>query len=858
MIGTATALTWDAPAPPDVVHRRGSEWCAGFRHVTAAFGADGWTDEMTTAVREGGVRRALIAFDRDPAGDTGAKKLAAVLSGVGVECFRVELPAGAAVNDVAVAASDPTQTLGRFLRSAAWMGTGHAPARTARLVARACADTSDLVSVPTSGEVSGPLPGPSPAAALPVSEPEPRLAVSGPVASAGPVLVEPVGAVEAGFASPVPSPSPGPACEVSERELVVALGDRRWRVRGLDKVTSFDVLRVNVLVSRDTPSAGLSGVAGRFHVDTLDLYSARARLAFVAAAAAELGVEPEVVKADVGRVLLACEAWAEEVIAAATAPVVPEVTITAEGRAAALALLRDPNLVDRVAEAFGSVGVVGERDNCLVGYLAAVSRKLPAPLAVIVHSTSAAGKSALMEAVLGFVPAEDRVSFSAMTGQSLFYLGETDLAHKVLSIAEEEGASRASHALKLLQSEGELSIASTGKDTASGRLVTHTYRVQGPAAIVLTTTSVEVDEELLNRCLVLSVDEDRAQTRAIHDAQRRAQTLAGLAARAEREQVIGLHRDAQRLLESLAVVNPFADVLTFADTRTRTRRDQGKYLGLIAAVTLLHQYQRERRTATLAGWAVTYVESTLADIAVANRLAHAVLGQSLDELPPQTRRLLHVLHTFVTGEAARLGVEDLAVVRFTRRQVREACGWGDTQPKIHLARLVDLELVHAHRSERGTIAYELAWRGEGSDGASFLAGLVDPASLAPNASTGPAGPMPVRCRPAPTVRTGRGPNLPGRGLVGVWSGIGRPRPDTTLAQVNEHFQATAADDRPETTTREGTGREVVPVDAGQAEAGQAVLFTEPAAGTPTVGTRAVMAVTGTDLGGAAAVLVGGR
>ncbi len=98
---------------------------------------------------------------------------------------------------------------------------------------------------------------------------------------------------------------------------------------------------------------------------------------------------------------------------------------------------------------------------------------------MIVQSTSAAGKSAVMEAVLGFVPPEDRVSFSAMTGQSLFYLGESDLSHEVLSIAEEEGASRAASALQLLQSEGELSIVSTGKDTTSGRLVTHTYSVKG-------------------------------------------------------------------------------------------------------------------------------------------------------------------------------------------------------------------------------------------------------------------------------------------------------------------------------------------------------------------------------------------
>jgi len=34
---------------------------------------------------------------------------------------------------------------------------------------------------------------------------------------------------------------------------------------------------------------------------------------------------------------------------------------------------------------------------------------------------------------------------------------------------EEAGAQRASYALKLLQSEGELTIASTGKDPATGR-----------------------------------------------------------------------------------------------------------------------------------------------------------------------------------------------------------------------------------------------------------------------------------------------------------------------------------------------------------------------------------------------------
>ena len=129
--------------------------------------------------------------------------------------------------------------------------------------------------------------------------------------------------------------------------------------------------------------------------------------------------------------------------------------------------------------------------------------------------------------MLAFIPEEERIQYSAMTGQSLYYMGEMDLKHKVLAVVEEEGASRASYALKLLQSEGVLSIASTGKDPATGKLVTHQYRVEGPVMIFLTTTAIDLDEELLNRCLVLSVNEDREQTQAIHRLQREQQTLEG-------------------------------------------------------------------------------------------------------------------------------------------------------------------------------------------------------------------------------------------------------------------------------------------------------------------------------------------
>ena len=285
---------------------------------------------------------------------------------------------------------------------------------------------------------------------------------------------------------------------------------------------------------------------------------------------------------------------------------------------------------------------MGEETNKLVGYLAAVSRRLESPLAVVVQSSSAAGKSLLMDAILGFVPEEDRVQYSAMTGQSLFYMGETDLKHKMLAIVEEEGATRAAYALKLLQSEGVLTIASTGKDPTTGKLVTHQYRVEGPVMIFLTTTAIELDEELLNRCLVLTVNEDREPDAGDPPA----------AARSSRRskdclpETTGI-RYAEAAPQCAAIAEAgvcgqslMPGSLRFLDSQTRTRRDHMKYLTLIRSIALLHQYQRPVKTTVHHGKTIEYIEVTLEDIEMANRLAHEVLGRSLDELPPQTRRLL--------------------------------------------------------------------------------------------------------------------------------------------------------------------------------------------------------------------------
>ncbi|MGH8020911.1 MAG: hypothetical protein ACREIA_22030 [Opitutaceae bacterium] len=534
---------------------------------------------------------------------------------------------------------------------------------------------------------------------------------------------------------------PAPVADVNGNGVVVAKNDaeeillvidgREYRVRGLAKNTGFESLKVTLRAA----------CGERWHLDQVDLCVARQRENFVAAAAVETNLRPELLKRDLGKILGKLEELQEARLRAETAPKKPEAAIPAALLDKARALARDPRLWELIPEHAALCGIAGERVNVRVGYLGTVSRLLDRPLAIIIQSSSAAGKTTLMDAILAFVPPERRIKYSAMTGQSLFYMAGTDLKHKILAIVEEAGAEKASYALKLLQSEGELSIASTGKDPHTGRMESQEYHVEGPVMIILTTTAVDLDEELQNRALVLTVDESREQTERIHALQREARTEAGIARKAQRAELLALHRAMQSLLQPLPVFNPYADRLRFLSHQLRTRRDHEKYQLLIDSLALLFQHQRARKT--IAGR--EHVVATLDDIARANELAHEVLGRGLDDMPPQTRRLLGLIQDMqreraVKPDAAATTPRDpMSEHRrvqglspcWRRRELRAVTGWGDTQLKIHLGRLVELEYVLASRDPEhlnGQL-YELMFDGDVQAAKPHLSGLIDVEAL---------------------------------------------------------------------------------------------------------------------------------
>jgi DNA primase catalytic core len=702
-------------------------WANGFKNVTCLYGTEGFTDELWEAMKH--VQRVRIAYDADDAGDRAAERDTARFRKHGMEVFRIKFPHGMDANEYAQKVKPADKSLALLVNAATWLGKAKPSPNAASPPVKPPEPRKHVAMVVD--ELTGdPLPivdkeslttgvgwAPEPFVPAPYAEVQ---AQSSSLAASVSSLEPDAAKKESACAQPPASPAPsgalsaGTAClEQRGDAWFLEVEGREYRVSGLEKTIGTDALKIALRLRHGE----------RFHLDQVDLCRDMERRRFTERAVEETGLTADLLKRDLGKLLLAVEQAQMELVKPGE-KLATAVTLSPEERDEALQWLRAPNLIGRLREAFHVAGIIGEESNTLVAYLAGVSRKLERPLAIIIQSASAAGKTTLMDAVLNFFPEEERVKYSAMTGQSLYYLGETSLKNKILAVVEEAGAEKASYALKLLQSEGELTIASTGKDPATGKMVTQEYHVEGPVMIFLTTTAIDLDEELQNRCLTLAVDESAEQTGRIHQLQRERRTLAGLIARAERKDVLKKLRNAQRLLLSVDVLNPYAPGLTFPTGRTRNRRDHEKYLTLIDAIALLHQHQRAARTLPNGQ---RYIEVTLDDIALANQLAPEVLGRSLDELPPQTRRLLDYIRKLVKEKGQAEGAK--AAATFSRRELRDLCGWSLTQVRAHLERLVELECLAVRHGRLGSqFVYEMLLDADAPEAVAHI-GLIEVAKL---------------------------------------------------------------------------------------------------------------------------------
>ena len=201
----------------------------------------------------------------------------------------------------------------------------------------------------------------------------------------------------------LPGPGPIAAPEVSEEDgqIIFTFNSlpppRNYRIRGLN-LSRFDQLKVNIKLSNNNLS----------HLDSFDLYNAKSRGSFISQAKKALHLEQEVINSDLSLIVEHLERLQIKALEAGRKRRQEEKPqMTEEEKAQALELLKDPDLFKRILADFKACGYVGEETNLLLSYIASVSRKLSEPLALLLVSRSASGKSTLQDAVLSFTPPED-------------------------------------------------------------------------------------------------------------------------------------------------------------------------------------------------------------------------------------------------------------------------------------------------------------------------------------------------------------------------------------------------------------------------------------------------------------------
>lgn len=319
--------------------------------------------------------------------------------------------------------------------------------------------------------------------------------------------------------------------------------------------------------------------------------------------------------------------------------------LTEEEQQQAKLYLSAPNLMERTREDIGKAGVIGEETNRLLMYLIFTSRKRENPLHIISLGSSGIGKTHLQEKVSALIPEEDKMESTSLTAAAIYYFGRYDLRHKLVLIEDLDGAEQALFPIRELQSKKKIirtvPVKNTKGETKSIQMV-----VEGPVTIAGCTTKESIYEDNANRSFLIYIDESKEQDEKVMEYQRKHS--AGKIDTGEQQTIVKQLQNTQRILQAVQIRNPFAEFLKVPDEVFKPRRTNAHYLAFIELVTFYHQYQREKKYDTETG--EEYIETTLEDIAEANKLLKEILLRKSDELNGATRNYFEKLKIWLTRE----------------------------------------------------------------------------------------------------------------------------------------------------------------------------------------------------------------
>ncbi|MBS0635863.1 MAG: toprim domain-containing protein [Verrucomicrobia bacterium] len=303
----------------------------------------------------------------------------------------------------------------------------------------------------------------------------------------------------------------------------------------------------------------------------------------------------------------------------------------------AYALLKGKDLVKHTLKLITQSGLIGEQKNGLLLFFLYLSRITDEPLHAIIFGKSGSGKTYLQTRVSECLPTEAVRPVTSLSENTLYYSPKGFWEHKVLLIEDLEGVYNAFLPLREFMSKQSISKLTTDKD-AKGNNVQKVLTVEGPICVSGATTKESIYEDNANRSFLIHIDESAQHMDEVMEFQRKQK--AGIVNEAQQQEARQILQNAQRLLQNIKVINPYALELRIPDMVFKKLRTNMHYLRLIEIVTLYHQCQREIKTDSTGA---RYIETDLGDIAIANWLVKDTLLRKSDELSGEQREFFESL-----------------------------------------------------------------------------------------------------------------------------------------------------------------------------------------------------------------------
>lgn len=256
-------------------------------------------------------------------------------------------------------------------------------------------------------------------------------------------------------------------------------------------------------------------------------------------------------------------------------------------------ILEDPTLFDLITLKEFDKKIAGEFKARKVIFLiscATLVKNFPSySMNLLVNSESNAGKSYITKKILDIWGEKRLVYKTKITPQVFTYWHNSkfepdwDWNGKLLYLEDIDENVINHPTFKVMCSEGS-------ESTVVIKQMAIEIQIKGKPIMFVTTADTSPNNEILNRFLIINLDESKEQTKKI--LRKRAQIMQTGKSEEYNQDIL----KALEKLEEVKIRIPHAEFLVdfFPDDNLRMRREFDRFLGLICASCALHQFQRER------------------------------------------------------------------------------------------------------------------------------------------------------------------------------------------------------------------------------------------------------------------------